>query len=241
MGMESNSHTSGPGPRRSQRNIPRQDYRKLVDIVLPRAQRSSQDTRRLYPIDVVERRQDEGGQWQVKIHYLGYASVYDEWRAADEIVKTSNRREKYVPYSLYADLASRIKACLCLGRKADPEVRIDMPFDRITFDGGLRLKGRELKVCRGVMRYGISACEDLDEFFGANWHVRGLNEAGDFNYIIVNTVQFWLYQRRPLVEYVPGPPASSNMVKKETLLGSMVVFSFVCGRGVFTEAASYFH
>ena len=36
------------------------------------------------------------------------------WRAADEIVETSNRREKYVPYSLYADLASRIKGCLAL-------------------------------------------------------------------------------------------------------------------------------
>ena len=233
MRMESNSQTTGP--RRSKRNIPRHDYRKLVDIALPRAQRSSQDNRRLYPVDVVERRHDEGG------HRLGYASVYDEWRAADEIVETSNRREKYVPYSLYADLATRIKACLCLGRKADPEVRIDMPFDRVTFDGGLRLKGRELQVCRGVVRYGISACEDLDEFFGKNWHVRGLNEAGDFNYIIVNTVQFWLYQRRPLVEYVPEPSASRNMVKIETLLGSMLVFSFVCGRGVFTEAASYFH
>ena len=42
---------------------------------------------------------------------------------------------------------------------------IDMPFDRSTFDGSLRLKGRELKVCRGVVRYGISACEDLDEIF----------------------------------------------------------------------------
>ena len=101
MRMESNSQTTGP--RRSKRNIPRQDYHKLVDIALPRAQRSSQDNRRLYPVDVVERRHDEGG------HRLGYASVYDEWRAADEIVETSNRREKYVPYSLYADLASRIK------------------------------------------------------------------------------------------------------------------------------------
>ena len=90
--------------------------------------------------------------------------MYDEWRAADEIVKTLNRREKYVSYSLYADLASPIKAYLCLVRKAIPEVRIDMPFDRITFDGVLRLKGRELKVCRGVMCYGISACEDVDEF-----------------------------------------------------------------------------
>ena len=37
------------------------------------------------------------------------------------------------------------------------------------------------------MHYGISACEELDELFGVNWNVRGLNEAGDFNYVTINT------------------------------------------------------
>ena len=129
---------------------------------------------------------------------------------ANEVVDTTQRPEKYISYSLYTDMASRIKASLALGRKEDPEIRIDMPFDKVSFDGVLKLKGKKVKLCRGVMHYGISASEELDEFFGKNWHVRGLKEAGDFNYVIVNTVRFWLYQRRPLVEYVPGPSGCMN-------------------------------
>ena len=48
----------------------------LVDIAFPRAQCSSQDNHRLCPVDVV-------------------ASVYNQWRAADEVRETSNGRKKY--------------------------------------------------------------------------------------------------------------------------------------------------
>ena len=132
--------TISPELSRSERSVPRQNYRKLADLVLPRPKRNRKDNSRLYPIDILERRQ-EGGQSQIKIHYVGYSSVYDEWREASEVY-TPERAIPYIPYSLYADLASRIKASLALGRKADPEIRIDMPFDKVAFDGGLRLKGK---------------------------------------------------------------------------------------------------
>ena len=38
-------------------------------------------------VGIVERRHNEGGQLQLKIHYFGYTFVYDKWRAADEIVE----------------------------------------------------------------------------------------------------------------------------------------------------------
>jgi len=40
-------------------------------------------------------------------------------------------------FSLYNELYHRIKASLKSGRKESPIVEIEMPFDCVTFDGGL--------------------------------------------------------------------------------------------------------
>ena len=35
-------------------------------------------------------------------------------------------------------------------------------------------------LCRGIQRYKVNKYEDLDPLLGHNWHVRGINAAGDF-------------------------------------------------------------
>ena len=76
-------------------------------------------------------------------------------------------------------------------------MRIDLPFDCIKFDGGLRLGGKEKSVC---MVYSITRFQDL---LGINWHFQGINVNGNFCYVILNTVEYYLYHRRSLKEFLP--------------------------------------
>ena len=56
-------------------------------------------------------------------------------------------------FTLYRELATRIKVSLTRNRKLSPVVRIDMPFDCIELDGGLRLCGKEKRCVHGVQRF----------------------------------------------------------------------------------------
>ena len=58
---------------------------------------------------------------------------------------------------------------------------------------------------------------------------RGINENGDFCYVILDTLVFYLYHRRPLVEYAPTSVGTAMEVKRDC--GHALVFSFVCGDG----------
>lgn len=73
-----------------------------------------------------------------------------------------------------------------------------MPFDRIEFDGGLRLCGKEKRCVHGVQRFSIIRFQDLNGLLGVNWHFRGINVNGDFCYVIV---EYYLYHRRPLKDH----------------------------------------
>ena len=48
-------------------------------------------------------------------------------------------------YDLHQDLAARIKSALSGRRKADPVIKITMPFDQETFNEGLGAKGFTIK------------------------------------------------------------------------------------------------
>ena len=98
---------------------------------------------------------------------------------------------------------SRIKASLTSSRKGSPEVKIEMPYDRGLFEEGLKAKGQVVGKIRGNVHYSISSYADLDSILGKNWHLRGFNRAGDCCYPILETIRFYIRQRRPLVEYIP--------------------------------------
>ena len=65
-----------------------------------------------------------------------------------------------------------------------------MTFDKVTFDEGLRTKGHASKSVRGTQHYKISSYNDLDGLLGRNWHYRGLNDVGDFCYVVLETVEY---------------------------------------------------
>ena len=140
----------------------------MTDVRLPRVERRTRKSAaktdpELYRCRIVER---EGGR--VKVHYISYGRQHDEWKAQEEIVSleapSSDTSSTPTPiYYLYRVLANHIKTSLRGGRKDDPKIRLEMPFDRIHFDGGLLQMCEQLKkVWRGNEVYTIRAYSDLD-------------------------------------------------------------------------------
>jgi len=140
----------------------RKDYRKLnCPEKLPCAVRTTEDKDKLYAVEVVESTQDS-----VKIHYVGYDEKFDEWRKKEDIVNRSSDQshnirgsalqlELHIPFDHHRELAYSIKAALNSSQRSDPMVRIELPFDLLQFNGGLKLAGTYLRTFRGNSIYGI--------------------------------------------------------------------------------------
>ena len=208
------------------RERPKVNYKALLEEKLPKLTggRASRQTDRLYPVEVVE---TDGSK--VKIHYVGYADKYDEWREAEEVEspdtsvceQRSEEAERYSPFDPHRELAIQIKASLNCGNRKNVDVRLDMPFDRLLFNGGLKQKAVHLRSSRGHNIYGIKHYSDLDGLLGKGWYMRALNPRLDFCYVNRETVQFYLHERKPLVEY------DADGKKKLMNCGTSLVFRFI--------------
>ena len=156
---------------------------------------------KLYAVEVVE---EEGER--VKIHYVGYDDRFDEWRQKEEIKNVSEHGgqqleiEPYERFDLHQELAYQIKLGLKNSRK-DPEIRIEMPFDLLVFNGGLKCCGRLLRKSMGHDIYGLDRYSDLKPLLGNCWHLRILNPRRDFCYVHLQTVQYWLHKRKSIEEF----------------------------------------
>ena len=106
-----------------------------------------------------------------------------------------------------------------------------MPFDLIQFNGGLKTIGVPLKTVQGVQHYKIRHYQDLDPFLGSSWHFRGLNINGDYGYVQLDSVDFYLRKGRNFVEYFPGDQTPSKTVVNT---GHILHFCFVCKHGTGT-------
>ncbi len=178
------------------------------------------------------------------------APMNDKWKTCEELVRIDGSSETHLfvklyfrTVSLYKELSHTIKASLKNVRnnvrKESPAVKIEMPFDFITFCGGLQQCGVK-KHFRGSQRYTISSYKTLDHLLGSNWHVRVCNKNGDYCYATLNTVEFYLYRRRPLIEYIPSSNTSNNEPIEITReLGHVLVFSFIRGDGIPANFGKY--
>ena len=215
------------------------NFKQLVDVKLPKAKRikATRSESQLYDIEVIE---DDPSTQRMKIHYIGYSSRYNEWRPASDIVdkRTLVMNEDSTSLRLHAELALRIKSNLSSSRKNSPEVRIEIPSDKDLYNStsGLKSKGREVKIIRGIMHYSFASYSDLVPILGKNWYIRGFNEAGDCCYVLLERVRFFLWQRRHLVEYIPDTGCEDKTLKKiEKEQGYLLVFTFVRGDGLHTD------
>ena len=159
----------------------------------------------LYRLNIVEKNRQEG---LVKVRYVGYGEEYDEWRLESEVVNLSGEEEGSscdsddVQFtrqfrgplrsqcSVFEELVYRIKALLTSSRKGDPSCRIIMSFDQVSFDAlahSCALVSRNSK-CKHQI-YKVQDLAKLNDLLGDRWHIRGLNAAGDFCYVMHDTMK----------------------------------------------------
>ena len=128
----------------------------------------------------------------------------------------------FYPFHLHNELAYQIKVSLNSSTRSEPDVRIDLPYDPFLFAGGLQQSGKLIKK-RGHV-YGIKKYSSLAPLLGDQWHLRVLNKQYDFCYVMLETVQFYLHQREPILDPI-DPTRSVDG-------GFLLVFKFVRGDGV---------
>ena len=95
----------------------------------------------MYAIEIIGHDTTAG---KVKVHYVGYASDEDKWRDAGDIVDLTPPKSLLLStFSLYQELALvlKIKRSLQGHRKANPKISIEMDFDKMLYDGGLKRLG----------------------------------------------------------------------------------------------------
>ena len=102
---------------------------------------------------------------------------------------------------------------------------MEVPFDHFLFGGGLQQYGTIVKKQQGHDIYRINKYEDLAPILGRRWHVRVLNDERDFCYVELDTVQYYLHYRQPMVDLQP------DIDCKYIHGGWVLVFRFVRGGG----------
>lgn len=115
---------------RSKRRKRVANYRQLADVHVPRARKTRKQTcctdQRLYAVDLLEK---DTVNNRGRVHYQGYSSRYDEWKSLDELELLEEDEGDNCDslgelglqsFSLYRDLAWRIKAALSGHRKQSP-------------------------------------------------------------------------------------------------------------------------
>ena len=220
------------------RRAQRTSYRELADVKIPRMRRYKRcvtNDETLYSIEIVQRKGT-----RVKIHYVGYSSSHDEWRDEKDVVvctnnheetasvspRTSKKAETVQPFSLHFELGHKIKQMLTCSRKASPLVLITMPFDLSLFNGGLKAAGKPSKTVNGNQRYTLARYQDVAHLLGEDWHFRGLNINGDYAYVELKTVEFYLQKRHQMVEYFPTTNGSMVMKGSYNLGKASYVLKF---------------
>jgi hypothetical protein len=116
--------------------------------------------------------------------------------------------------------AQQIKQSLSCSRRSSPAIRVVVPFDAIHFNGGLKLLGTPSK-----------KVQDLNPLLGKNWHYRGLNSNGDYGYVVLETIDFYVRKCKPIEEYLPAQQDGVSPRMSFIDTGYSLTFSFVCGYG----------
>jgi len=105
--------------------------------------------------------------------------MYDEWRDEADIVPLETDEKPVESFNLHSELARRSKQSLNCVRKETPVVHMDMPFDFVLYEGGLKARGYFAREYYRTERYKIRQYKDLNTLLSTNWHWRGLHLNGD--------------------------------------------------------------
>ena len=221
------------------------NYKELLSVHCPVKQdkkvkmRLKSRREELYPVEIVERAEDK----RVKVHYVRYKDVFEEWKDEDEFeelvqeVSSSSPAAKksklpvevLEPFSLYIKLSFHIKRSLSCNRKGSSLIKIAMAFDALLFNGGLKAAERPHKIVKGVQHYKIQHYKDLNGLLGNNWHFQAISSNGNYGYVELSTVNFYIHKRRPTIQYMLNK--ESALVSEPINTGYCLTFSFVYNYG----------
>ena len=245
---------------RPKRSLCTVNYAELADVKVPTVRKQKRESVKrteepddrpstLYRLSIVEENRQEG---LVKVRYVGYGEKYDEWRLESEVVNLSGEEGSScdsndavsddVPFrgplqsqcSVFEELVYRIKALLTSSRKGDPNCRIIMSFDQVSFDAlALRcsLVNRNSNCKRKV--YKVQDLTKLNDLLGDRWHIRGINAAGDFCYVMHDTMKLYMKQSQGRPDYQLLD--DGTMVKTYFGRQKQLVVSFIRGDGVTSQ------
>lgn len=188
-------------------------------VTLPRKERKD----KLYEIEIVA----EDGP-RVKVHYLGYESKYDEWKLKDEVVLKQPENSICRDFHPLTELACQIKRKLHPSRHEDPDVRIQVPGTKESFSQ-LEAIGK----CKSNNKLTVSSYNDLVPLLGEKWFIRVTNRIGDFSYVVLPTVEFYLSTPRNLLEYDIKTNKDGTLSFEPMYMEQCysIVFKFVRGDG----------
>ena len=212
---------------------------------------------RLCKVKILARNDSKG---LVKVHFVGYNRCYDQWMSIDELERLPGDEslavqgpmqrsqqyqaptvascgpfqdmERVSSFDFNQELASRIKSRLKSSTKENPQISIKFPFDELIFKGGLGQAGIVDRHYRHCMYYKIRSYKDLNWLLGKNWHIRGINDKGDFCYVICHSVRFHLKQMKPIIDFRKD---GEDFKAVSYSSSKSLVFTFVCGDGVERE------
>ena len=129
---------------------------------------------------------------------------------------------------LKEDLQVQVKENLNISRVRDTEVTITVRVQTETFMQFIQtVEGEAAEIRRGVQIYRAN-WKSIAKCLGDDWHFRIVNKAGDFAYVVEETIQFWMNERRSLEEYVR---VGDTFVKRLIHRGHTLSFRFVKNRG----------
>ena len=76
------------------------------------------------------------------------------------------------PFHPHNELKYQIMLALKPSGRADPDNRIEVPFNYYTFMGGFSVAGKVRRKSQGSEIYGIDSYSDLTTFLGEKWPIR---------------------------------------------------------------------
>lgn len=107
---------------------------------------------------------------------------------------------------------------------ASPKIKIAMLFDILMFNGSLKLAGTPSRQAAGTQYYKKN--QDLNAYLGPNWHFRGINSNGDYEYVLKETFDFCIRERRPFKEFMPSLASAPTCTTTNT--GHSLCINFTC-------------
>ena len=117
-----------------------------------------------------------------------------------------------------------------------------VPFDSDSFSLLVERGKKHEKGTQGSRAtYTISHFKNLEDLLGKQWHLRILNDKGDYCYVMLHTISFYLSKGQSIKEYGVNINGGGTYSFQETFLeqNTFLVFCFVWGDSIKSQLVNF--